>query len=138
MRNQVVRGTNAPGAPLHHRVDDLVGRTVNHRRESQGLLKVLALIAPCPHACLGHSLFATVSEKDSYRHAPVLTMHGLAILGGSLLGDLPEFVQIRSRTTIPNDTHRQDPRSVLASELHTDGRLGRGYDHGKMRLCVRS
>src|SRR5262249_5573918 len=109
VRNQVVRGTNAPGSSLHHRIDDLVGWTVNHRRESYGSLKVLALKASCSHACLGHGFFATIGQKDSHHHAPVFTMHSLAILGGGLLGDLPEFVQVRSRTAIADDAHGEDP-----------------------------
>src|SRR2546426_4942157 len=82
MRNQVVGRANAPGASVHHLVDDLVGRTVDHRWESHGLLKILALIASCPNACLGHGLFAAVGQKDSHRHAPVCTLHGMAMLGG--------------------------------------------------------
>ena len=138
VRNQVIGRPNAPGASLHHLVDDLVGRTVDHRGESHGLLKVLALIASCPNARLGHGLFAAVGQKDSHRHAPVFTMHGMAILGGGLLGDLPELVQVRSRAAIADDTHGEDPSPVLASKLHTNGRLGRRHDHGKMRLRVGS
>src|SRR5262245_2008525 len=122
MRNQVVRGANAPGPSLHHRIDDLVGRTVDHRGESYSSLKVLALKASCSHAGLGHGFFATVGQKDAHHHAPVFTMHCLAILGGGLLGDLPEFVQVRSCTTGPDNTHRVNPSPVIASQLQTDGR----------------
>src|SRR5262249_12299852 len=73
VRNQVVRGANAPGASAHHRVDDLVGRTVDHRGESYGSLKVLALKASCPNTRLGHGLFAAVGQKDAHHHAPVFT-----------------------------------------------------------------
>jgi hypothetical protein len=60
VRNQVIGRPNAPGASVHHLVDDLVGWTIDYRGQPHGLLKVLALIAPRPNACLRHGLFATV------------------------------------------------------------------------------
>src|SRR6266851_7693643 len=73
MRNQIIGCANAPGAAVHHLVDDLVGRTIEHRGEPDGLLEILALIASRLEARMRHSLFATVGQIDVHRHAPVFT-----------------------------------------------------------------
>src|SRR5262245_45944803 len=65
VRNQVVGRPNAPGASVHHLVDDLVRRTVNHRGEAHGLLKILALIASCPNARLVHASLRLSARKTA-------------------------------------------------------------------------
>ena len=87
-RNGVIGSADDPLVVLDHEIHDLVAGNIGHGI-AQRASEVLRDHAGAALADVLEGLLPAVGQVHAHDDAPVFAMHGLAVLGGSLLGNVP-------------------------------------------------
>ena len=102
---------------------------------AQGVLEVLYRLQAFAGADVFDGLGVGFGDVDVHDHAPVAAVHGLAVAGGFLLGDLPlagDGLEAAGHA----GAQREDADAVLAGGGRAAGREGAGDGDGEVGVAV--